>query len=122
MAAKSLKLEKRLKRKKSIRRRISGTAERPRLSIFRSASHMYAQIIDDTNGKTIVSASTLSKPLKGKLKSTGNIEAAKKVGELLSKEAKKKKIESVCFDRNGFLYHGRVKALADAARDGGLKF
>jgi len=122
LAAKNIKLEKRLKRKKSIRKSLCGTTERPRLSIFRSASHMYAQIIDDTSGQTIVSASTLSKELKGKLKSTGNIDAAKKVGALLSKEAKKKKISDVSFDRNGFLYHGRVKALADAARDGGLKF
>jgi len=122
LAAKNVKVEKRLKRKKSIRRRVIGTSGRPRLSIFRSASHMYAQIIDDTNGQTIVSASTLSKELKGKLKGTGNIDAAKKVGQLISREAKKKKIETVSFDRNGFLYHGRVKALADAARDGGLKF
>jgi len=122
LAAKNEKLKKRLKRKKSIRKNIIGTAERPRLSIFRSASHMYAQIIDDSKGQTLVSASTLSKDLKGKLKSTGNIDAAQKVGELISKEAKKKKIETVSFDRNGFLYHGRVKALADAARDGGLKF
>jgi len=122
LAAKNGKLEKRIKRKKSIRKRIHGTVEKPRLSIFRSANHMYAQIVDDNSGQTIVSASTLSKDLKGKLKSTGNIEAAKKVGALLSKEAKKKKIETVSFDRNGFLYHGRVKALADAARDGGLKF
>ena len=122
MAAKNVKREKRQKRKKSIRRRISGTTQRPRLSIFRSAGHMYAQIIDDTCGQTIASASTLSKELKGKVKSAGNMEAAKKVGEMISREAKKKKIEAVSFDRNGFLYHGRVKALADAARDGGLKF
>ena len=83
---------------------------------------MYAQIIDDTTGKTIVSASTLSKELKGKIKSSGNVEAAKKVGELLSKIAKQNKISAVAFDRNGFLYHGRVKALADAAREGGLEF
>jgi len=122
LAAKNVKREKRQKRKKSIRRRISGTTQRPRLSIFRSAGHMYAQIIDDTCGQTIASASTLSKELKGKVKSAGNMEAAKKVGEMISREAKKKKIEAVSFDRNGFLYHGRVKALADAARDGGLKF
>ena len=122
MAAKNARVEKRVKRKKSIRKRINGTAERPRLTVFRSASHMYAQIVDDATGQTIVSASTLSKELKGKLKSTGNVDAAKKVGELLSKEAKKKKIATVAFDRNGFLYHGRVKALADAARDGGLQF
>ena len=122
MAAKSVRLEKRFRRKQSIRKRLEGTTERPRLSIFRTSGHMYAQIIDDTTGNTIVSASTLSKELKGKLKSTGNVEAAKKVGELLSKVAKKNKISTVAFDRNGFLYHGRVKALADAAREGGLEF
>ena len=122
MAAKSDRLEKRFRRKKSIRKRLVGSTERPRLSIFRSSNHMYAQIVDDTTGNTIVSASTLSKELKGKIKSTGNIDAAKKVGELLSKVAKKNKISTVAFDRNGFLYHGRVKALADAARDGGLEF
>lgn len=122
MAAKSVRLEKRFRRKQSIRKRLVGTTERPRLSIFRTSNHMYAQIVDDTTGNTIVSASTLSKELKGKIKSTGNIEAAKKVGELLSKVAKKNKISTVAFDRNGFLYHGRVKALADAAREGGLEF
>lgn len=122
MAAKSDRLEKRFRRKQSIRKRLVGSTERPRLSIFRSSNHMYAQIVDDTTGNTIVSASTLSKELKGKMKSTGNIDAAKKVGELLSKVAKKNKISTVAFDRNGFLYHGRVKALADAAREGGLEF
>ena len=122
MAVKSESLEKRLRRKKSIRKRISGSPSRPRLSIFRSANHMYAQIVDDTTGETIVSASTLSKELKGKIKNTGNVEAAKKVGEFISKAAKQKKVTAVAFDRNGFLYHGRVKALADAAREGGLEF
>ncbi|MDT8318065.1 MAG: 50S ribosomal protein L18 [bacterium] len=122
MAAKSVGLEKRFKRKQSIRKRLFGSTERPRLTIFRSANHMYAQIVDDTTGKTIASASTLSKELKGKIKGTGNIDAAKKVGALLSELAKKNKISKVAFDRNGFLYHGRVKALADAARDGGLEF
>ena len=122
MAGKNESLEKRIRRKKSIRKRITGSAERLRLSVFRSANHIYAQIIDDTSGNTLVSASTLSKELKGKLKSTGNVEAAKKVGELLSQGAKKKKLTRVAFDRNGFLYHGRVKALADAAREGGLEF
>jgi large subunit ribosomal protein L18 len=122
LAAKSDRLKKRFRRKQSIRKRLVGSTERPRLSIFRSTSHMYAQIVDDTTGNTIVSASTLSKELKGKIKSTGNIDAAKKVGELLSKVAKKNNISTVAFDRNGFLYHGRVKALADAARDGGLEF
>lgn len=122
MSNKNPKLNKRIKRKKSIRKIISGTSERPRLSVFRSSRHLYAQIIDDTTGSTILSASTNSKELKGTLKNTGNIEAAQKVGELISKTAKKKKIVSVTFDRNGFLYHGRVKALADAARAGGLDF
>ena len=122
MAVKSERLVKRFRRKKSIRKRIEGSVERPRLSIFRTSSHMYAQIIDDTTGNTVASASTLSKELKGKLKSSGNVEAAKKVGELIAKVAKKNKINTVAFDRNGFLYHGRVKALADAARDGGLEF
>jgi len=122
LAAKNVRLEKRLRRKQSIRKRLVGSSERPRLSIFRSTNHMYAQIVDDTTGNTIASASTLSKELKGKLKSTGNIDAAKKVGELLSKVAKQNNISTVAFDRNGFLYHGRVKALADAAREGGLEF
>jgi len=122
LAVKSERLVKRFRRKQSIRKRITGSGDRPRLSIFRTSSHMYAQIIDDTSGNTIASASTLSKELKGKLKVSGNVEAAKKVGELLAKLAKKNKITTVAFDRNGFLYHGRVKALADAARDGGLEF
>jgi large subunit ribosomal protein L18 len=122
LAVKSERLVKRFRRKQSIRKRITGSGDRPRLSIFRTSSHMYAQIIDDTSGITIASASTLSKELKGKLKVSGNVEAAKKVGELLAKLAKKNKITTVAFDRNGFLYHGRVKALADAARDGGLEF
>ena len=122
MAAKSDRLKKRFRRKQSIRKRLVGSTERPRLSIFRSTNHMYAQIVDDTTGNTIVSASTLSEELKGKIKSTGNVDAAKKVGELISKVAKKNNISRVAFDRNGFLYHGRVKALADAAREGGLEF
>lgn len=122
MGTKSLKLHKRLKRKSSIRKKINGTPERPRLTVYRSANHMYAQVVDDTTGSTIAAASTLSKELKGKLKNTGNAEAAGKVGKLLAKAAKKKKVKSVAFDRNGFLYHGRVKALAEAAREGGLEF
>ena len=122
MSKQSLKLQKRLKRKKSIRKVISGASDRPRLSVFRSANNMYAQIVDDTTGQTLVAASTLSKELKGKLKNSGNVEAAKKVGELLSKLAKKKKVQKVAFDRNGYLYHGRVKALAETAREGGLEF
>ena len=113
---------KRIKRTKSIRKSITGTSERPRLSVFRSATNIYAQIIDDSTGSTLAAASTLSKGLKGKVKKGGNVEAAAKVGELISSLAKKKKVTKVAFDRNGFLYHGRVKALADAARDGGLEF
>ncbi|KDE49716.1 50S ribosomal protein L18 [Geobacillus sp. CAMR12739] len=100
--------------------KIFGTAERPRLSVFRSNKHIYAQIIDDTKSSTIVSASTLDKEFG--LDSTNNIEAAKKVGELVAKRALEKGIKKVVFDRGGYLYHGRVKALADAAREAGLEF
>ncbi|MBE9503348.1 MAG: 50S ribosomal protein L18 [Proteobacteria bacterium] len=122
MGIRDIKLQKRERRKKSIRKVIGGTAERPRLSVYRSATNIYAQIIDDTSGNTLVAVSTLNKELKGKLKNGGNVEAAQKVGELLSKLAKKRKVTKIAFDRNGYLYHGRVKALADAAREGGLEF
>ncbi len=122
MGTRDIKLQKRERRKKSIRKVIGGTAERPRLSVYRSATNIYAQIIDDTSGNTLVAVSTLNKELKGKLKNGGNVEAAQKVGELLSKLAKKRKVTKIAFDRNGYLYHGRVKALADAAREGGLEF
>ena len=104
------------------RRKLEGTPERPRLSVYRSLKHMYAQLVDDVAGKTLVSVSTLLEPVKGDLKSTGNIKAAAKVGQLLAEKAKEAGIEAVCFDRGGRKYHGRVKALADAARKGGLKF
>ncbi|ODA16971.1 50S ribosomal protein L18 [Geobacillus thermoleovorans] len=110
----------RKKRHARIRKKIFGTAERPRLSVFRSNKHIYAQIIDDTQSSTIVSASTLDKEFG--LDSTNNIEAAKKVGELVAKRALEKGIKKVVFDRGGYLYHGRVKALADAAREAGLEF
>ncbi|WP_096225955.1 50S ribosomal protein L18 [Geobacillus sp. FJAT-46040] len=110
----------RKKRHARIRKKIFGTAERPRLSVFRSNKHIYAQIIDDTKSATIVSASTLDKEFG--LDSTNNIEAAKKVGELVAKRALEKGIKKVVFDRGGYLYHGRVKALADAAREAGLEF
>lgn len=113
---------KRLKRKKSIRKVISGTSERPRLSVFKSGTNIYAQLIDDVSGTTMAAASTLSKDLKGKLKSGANVEAAAKVGELIATLAKAKKVKKVSFDRNGYLYHGRIKALADAARAAGLDF
>ena len=109
----------RIKRHKRVRAKISGTPERPRLNVFRSNANIYAQIIDDVNGVTLVSANTLEKEFEG---ATGNCEAAKKVGEALAKRALEKGIEEVCFDRGGFLYHGRVQELAEGAREGGLKF
>jgi large subunit ribosomal protein L18 len=115
--------EQRLLRKARIRKKLMVKGgHRPRLSVFRSGKHIYAQIIDDQNHKTLVSASTVSKDLKGKVKKGSNIAAAKEVGNVLAKKAKEMKIQAVSFDRNGYLYHGRVKALADAAREQGLKF
>jgi large subunit ribosomal protein L18 len=110
----------RRKRHARVRSKLTGTAQRPRLNVFRSNQHIYAQIIDDTNSVTIASASTLDKELS--VGSTGNAEAAKAVGELVAKRAKEKGVSSVIFDRGGYLYHGRVKALADAAREAGLEF
>lgn len=112
----------RLVRHRRIRKKISGTPERPRLSVFRSEKHIYAQIIDDTKGVTLTSASTVDRALRGKLKKTWNVEAAREVGKLLAERALAKGISQVVFDRGGFKYHGRVKALADAAREAGLKF
>ena len=110
------------RRKQRVRKKVKGSPERPRLNVYRSNKHMYAQIIDDISGHTQLYASTLSQELKGVLKNTGNIEAAKKVGELIAKKCLEKKITQVVFDRNGFLFHGRVKALAQSARESGLKF
>jgi len=118
----SKRLSGRLRRKLRGRKKIWGTEDRPRLTVFRSLRHMYAQVIVDTTGMTIAAASTLSKELQGKLKATGNAEAAKAVGALLAQKALDKGITQVVFDRNGLLYHGRVKALADAARERGLQF
>jgi len=114
----------RTRRHERIRKKVVGTTERPRLSVYRSLSHMYAQIIDDFKGSTIAAASSLDKELKGKDKKSGegNIGVAKQVGELIAKKALKKGIKRVVFDRGGYLYHGRVKALADAARENGLEF
>ena len=103
-----------------VRKKITGTSERPRLNVYRSDKHIYAQIIDDTTGSTLASASTLDKSLN--LTSTSNKEAAKSVGELVAKRAIEKNIVAVVFDRGGYLYHGRIQALADAAREAGLKF
>jgi large subunit ribosomal protein L18 len=107
------------RRQNRIRRKIIGTAERPRLAVFTSGKHIYAQVIDDSKGTTLASASTLDKELKG---SGDNVAGAKKVGASVAARAKAKKIEVVVFDRGGFRYHGKVKALADAAREAGLKF
>ena len=109
----------RMKRHSRVRNKISGTPERPRLSVFRSENNIYAQIIDDVAGSTLVSASTVEKGFEG---SGGNVEAAKKIGALIAERALKKGIEEVVFDRGGYIYHGRVQALADGAREGGLKF
>ena len=112
----------RAKKHMKIRNRFSGTAERPRLAVFRSNNHMYAQIIDDTVGNTLVSASTLDKELKAELEKTNNVDAASKLGTVIAKKALDKGITTVVFDRGGFIYQGKVKALADAAREAGLDF
>lgn len=109
----------RLKRQARVRKKIRGTSERPRLSVFRSAKHIYAQIIDDSAGATLVAASTLDSGID--MNSKGNVEAAKVVGTAVARKALEKNISNVVFDRNGFLYQGRVQALADAAREAGLK-
>ncbi len=111
-----------MKRKSRIRKKISGTLDQPRLSIFRSARHMYAQIVDDTAGKTLVTASSVEKAFKEQTKFENKIAAANFIGKLIAQRAKEKGIEKVVFDRNGFLYHGRVKAVSDGAREAGLKF
>jgi large subunit ribosomal protein L18 len=110
------------RRKRRVRKKVKGSPDYPRLNVYRSNKHIYAQVIDDTLGKTHTFASTLSPELRGTLKYTGNIEAAKKVGELIAKKCLEKKITQVVFDRNGFLFHGRIIALAQSAREGGLKF
>ena len=109
----------RLKRHKRVRAKISGTRERPRLNVFRSLNHIYAQIIDDVNGNTLVAASSVEKDFGA---TGGNCEAAKKVGQLVAERAIAKGIEEVVFDRGGYVYHGRVQSLAEGAREGGLKF
>jgi large subunit ribosomal protein L18 len=117
------KRDARLKRKKRVRKKIQGTPERPRLTVFKTAKHIYAQIIDDSTGRTLVSAATISKDLKSKAKGiSGNIKGAILVGKSIGKKGKVKGIKEVVFDRSSFPYHGRVKALADAARENGLIF
>lgn len=120
MIIKKDKNKARVARHKVIRKKIHGTSDRPRLSVFKSNMHIFAQLIDDEKGVTLTQASSIDKELK--LKSGSNLEAATKVGELIAKRATKLKIKTIVFDRGGFVYHGRVKALADAARENGLEF
>ena len=110
------------KKHRRMRNHLSGTAERPRLAVFRSNNHMYAQIIDDTVGNTLVSASTLQKDVKANLEKTNNVDAAAYLGKVIAEKALEKGIKDVVFDRGGFIYHGKIEALADAAREAGLKF
>lgn len=112
----------RLRKHVRVRKKITGTTERPRLCVFRSAKHIYAQVIDDVTGKTLAAASTLDEAVKGKLACTGNKDAAHQVGKLVGTKAVEKGIKQVVFDRGGYLYHGRVKELADGAREAGLEF
>jgi len=122
MITKGDKNKARLKRHLRVRRKVTGTAERPRLNVFRSSKHIYAQLIDDVAGVTIVSASTVEKELSGEIKNGGNVESARKVGEMIAKRAQEQGKKVVVFDRGGYLYHGRIQALAEAAREAGLEF
>ena len=122
MVSKKTRSEVRAKKHARIRNHFSGTAERPRLAVFRSNNHMYAQIIDDTVGNTLVAASTVEKEVKAELKKTNDVEAAAYLGKVIAKRAMDKGITEVVFDRGGFLYHGKIAALAEAAREAGLVF
>ena len=122
MVSKKSRSEVRVKKHNRLRNHLSGTTECPRLAVFRSNNHMYAQIIDDTVGKTLVSASTLDKDVKAELEKTNNVEAATVVGTVVAKKALEKGITTVVYDRGGFVYEGKVKALAEAAREAGLEF
>ena len=122
MVSKESRSKIRAKKHMKIRNRFSGTAERPRLAVFRSNNHMYAQIIDDTVGNTLVAASTLEKDVKAELQKTNNVDAAAYLGTVIAKKAIEKGIKEVVFDRGGFIYQGKIKALAEAAREAGLEF
>ena len=122
MVSKESRQEVRVKKHLRIRNRFSGTAQRPRLAVFRSNNHMYAQIIDDTVGNTLVAASTLEKEIKAELEKTNNVDAAAYLGTVIAKRAIEKGIKTVVFDRGGFIYQGKIAALADAAREAGLEF
>jgi len=118
MNAQKQKTQRRNRRRRGIRKRVIGTPDQPRLSVYRSGKHIYAQVIDDLNGQTLVAASSVQ----AKMEHGGNLDAAKQIGAAVAERAKSAGIQNVAFDRNGFRYHGRVKALADAAREAGLKF
>ena len=122
MVSKESRQKVRVKKHNRMRNRFSGTAERPRLAVFRSNNHMYAQIIDDTVGKTLISASTLEKSVSGELEKTNNVDAAAYLGKVIAERALEKDIKTVVFDRGGFLYAGKIAALAEAAREAGLEF
>ena len=122
MVSKKSRTEVRVKKRNRMRNHLAGTAERPRLAVFRSNNHMYAQIIDDTVGKTLVSASTVQKDVKAELEKTNDVAAAAYLGQVIAKKALEAGITTVVFDRGGFIYQGKVKALADAAREAGLEF
>lgn len=114
--------ERRVRKHVRVRKRVSGSGERPRLNIFRSSKHIYAQVIDDLKGQTLAAASSLSKELRGQFKTGANKAAARAVGKLIAQKAKEKSVSKVVFDRGGYVYHGRIKELAEGAREGGLKF
>lgn len=122
MVSKDSRTEIRVKKHKKLRNRFTGTSERPRLAVFRSNNHMYAQIIDDTVGNTLVSASTLQKDVKSEIEKTNDVAAAAYLGTVIAKKALEKGITTVVFDRGGFIYQGKIKALAEAAREAGLEF
>ncbi len=116
------KTQARLKRKKRIRKKLTGSADRPRLCVFRSAKHIYAQVIDDSNGQTLAAASSTEKAVRDKSESRNKVADANSVGQMVGQRAMEKGVKKVVFDRNGFLYHGRVKAVSEGAREAGLKF
>ena len=122
MITKGDKNKARLKRHLRVRKKVQGTAARPRLNVYRSSKHIYAQLIDDVAGVTLASASTVDKELSSSIGNGGNVESARKVGELIAKRAQEKGVKNFVFDRGGYLYHGRIQALADAAREAGLEF
>ena len=122
MVSKKSRSEVRVNKHRKLRNHISGTAERPRLAVFRSNNHMYAQIIDDTVGNTLVAASTMEKSVKAELEKTNNVDAAAYLGQVIAEKALDKGIKTVVFDRGGFIYQGKIQALADAAREAGLEF